>query len=134
MWETLILQIIIAFLICLFLYTLYLNGFLLFSMKLAVFFIGHIKRDGSVSLNFEGCKGKVSRIIRFKETREYVFSYHSEVTAGAVTVKLLDKQKKEIISCTTPDSQIKIKIDKRKIYRLVLIFSNATGKCNVIWK
>ena len=86
-------------------------------MKIADFFIGYIKRDGSVSLNFEGCKGKVSRIIRFKVSREYVFTYQSEVTEGVVTVKFLDKQKREILSCSTPDSQIKIKIDKKKAYR-----------------
>ena len=134
MSETFIVQIIMALFVCLFLYMLYINGFLLFNMKIADFFIGYIKRDGSVSLNFEGCKGKVSRIIRFKESREYVFTYHSEVTEGVVTVKFLDKQKREILSCSTPDSQIKIKIDKKKAYRLIFIFSNATGKCNVIWK
>ena len=134
MSETFIVQIIMALFVCLFLYMLYISGFLLFNMKIADFFIGYIKRDGSVSLNFEGCKGKVSRIIRFKESREYVFTYHSEVTEGVVTVKFLDKQKQEIISCSTSDHQIKIKIDKKNTYRLIFNFSNATGKCTVVWK
>ena len=49
--ETFIVQIIITLFVCLFIYMLYINGFLLFNMKIADFFIGYIKRDGSVSLN-----------------------------------------------------------------------------------
>ena len=51
--------------LCLGFYLLYINGLFMLSAKIAVIFVGYIRKNGEAALQFAGCNGQVKRVLRF---------------------------------------------------------------------
>ena len=115
-------------------YLLYINGLLVFSAKTAVVFAGYVRRNGNAQLRFASCNGQIKRVIRFRDPGIYHFIYRSAVSDGTITVKVLDAEKREIISCTGMNYETKLEAERKKRYYLVFLFRNATGNCSVMWR
>ena len=119
--------------LCLGFYLLYINGLLMLSAKIAVIFVGYIRKNGEAALQFAGCNGQVKRVLRFHKAGNYEFVYRSEISEGAVTLQILDEKRRELISCMGMNYAAKLEAEEKKRYYMVFRFNNATGKCSVMW-
>ena len=82
--------------LCLGFYLLYINGLFMLSAKIAVIFVGYIRKNGEAALQFAGCNGQVKRVLRFHKAGNYEFVYRSEISEGAVTLQILDEKRREL--------------------------------------
>lgn len=119
--------------LCLGFYLLYINGLFMLSAKIAVIFVGYIRKNGEAALQFAGCNGQVKRVLRFHKAGNYEFVYCSEISEGAVTLQILDEKRRELISCMGMNYAAKLEVEEKKRYYMVFRFNNATGKCSVMW-
>ena len=106
--------------LCLGFYLLYINGLFMLSAKIAVIFVGYIRKNGEAALQFAGCNGQVKRVL-------------TEISEGAVTLQILDEKRRELISCMGMNYAAKLEVEEKKRYYMVFRFNNATGKCSVMW-
>lgn len=124
--------LLVLLLLCLF-YLLYINGFLIFSAKIAVSFRGYIRKNGECSFSFAMCNGIIKHVIKFKETKTYFMNFNSNISSGEFVMTLYDKYKNTLITCTENNYHMNIKLEKEKRYYLVFMFKNASGECNIQW-
>ena len=111
-------------------YILYINGYMIMNAKKAILFFG--KERGKYA-RFTSCSGYMKRVIRFKESREYEFSFETELEKGEVSVELWNGNKEKVLSLTNQGKQV-ISVDNKKRYFLILRFVSATGSYHVDWK
>lgn len=111
-------------------YLLYINGYMIINAKRATLFLG--KERGKYA-RFASCSGYMKRVIRFRESREYVFSFETELEKGEVSVELWNGNKEKVLSLTNQGKQV-ISVDNKKRYFLILRFVSATGSYHVDWK
>ena len=111
-------------------YILYINGYMIMNAKKATLFFG--KERGKYA-RFTSCSGYMKRVIRFKENREYEFSFETELEKGEVSIELWDNKQEKMLSMTNQGSQTVI-LESKKRYYLILRFVSATGSYHVDWK
>lgn len=70
------------------LYLLYNFGFIAIQQKRAVFFTASL--NGS-SAKFSGCTGKITRIVRFRESGNRVIRFQKSAEKGAISISLFDQ-------------------------------------------
>ena len=75
----------------------------------------------------------MKRVIRFKESREYEFSFETELEKGEVSLELWKGNKDKILSLTDRGTQT-VSVESKERYYLVLRFMSATGSYRVDWK
>ena len=102
---------------------LYINGCMIVNAKRAVMYIGSKNKAEFIS-----CTGYIKRVIRFKTSKNYQFSFLSELSSGDVAVELLDDKKKQIMYLDNQIKKTELNINARKRYYLVFHFKQATGK------
>ena len=108
-------------------YILYINGYMIMNAKKAILFFG--KERGKYA-RFTSCSGYMKRVIRFKENREYEFSFETELEKGEVSVELWKGNKDKILSLTDGGTQT-VSVESKERYYLVLRFVSATGSYHV---
>ena len=111
-------------------YLLYINGYMIINAKKATLFLG---KDRGKYARFASCSGYMKRVIRFKESREYEFSFETELEKGEVSVELWKGNKDKILSLTDRGTQT-VSVESKERYYLVLRFVSATGNYHVDWK
>ena len=111
-------------------YFLYINGYMIINAKRATFFLG--KERGKYA-RFASCSGYMKRVIRFKESREYEFSFETELEKGEVSVELWNGNQEKVLVLSNQGKQV-ISVDNKKRYFLILRFVSATGSYHVDWK
>lgn len=111
-------------------YLLYINGYMIINAKRATLFLG--KERGKYA-RFASCSGYMKRVIRFRESREYVFSFETELEKGEVCVELWKGNKDKILSLTDRGTQT-VRVESKERYYLILRFVSATGSYHVDWK
>ncbi len=121
--------LIMAALVAVF-YLLYINGYMIINAKKATLFFG---KDRGKYARFASCSGYMKRVIRFKESREYEFSFETELEKGEVSIELWDNKQEKMLSMTNQGSQTVI-LESKKRYYLILRFVSATGSYHVDWK
>ena len=108
-------------------YLLYINGYMIINAKRATLFLG--KERGKYA-RFASCSGYMKRVIRFRESREYVFSFETELEKGEVCVELWKGNKDKILSLTDRGTQT-VRVESKERYYLILRFVTATGSNHV---
>ena len=121
--------LILAVMVAVF-YFLYINGYMIINAKKATLFLG---RERGKYARFASCSGYMKRVIRFKESREYEFSFETELEKGEVSVELWKGNKDKILSLTDRGIQT-VTVESKERYYLVLRFVSATGNYHVDWK
>ena len=111
-------------------YILYINGYMIMNAKKATLFFG--KERGKYA-RFTSCSGYMMRVIRFKESREYEFSFETELEKGEVSVELWNGNQEKVLVLSNQGKQV-ISVDNKKRYFLILRFVSATGSYHVDWK
>ena len=121
--------LILALMVAVF-YLLYINGYMIINAKKASLFLG--KERGKYA-RFASCSGYMKRVIRFKESREYEFSFETELEKGEVCVELWNGNQEKVLVLSNQGKQV-ISVDNKKRYFLILRFVSATGSYHVDWK
>ena len=111
-------------------YILYINGYMIMNAKKAILFFG--KERGKYA-RFTSCSGYMKRVIRFKESREFEFSFETELEKGEVSVELWNGNQEKVLVLSNQGKQV-ISVDNKKRYFLILRFVSATGSYHVDWK
>ena len=111
-------------------YLLYNSGYLILNSKRAVMYVGS-KRGKKAK--FTSCTGFTRRVIRFKETRTYRFDFDCALTAGTVSVELLDSSKKPVLTLDETNPSAAAKMERGKRYDLVCRFKGASGEYTLDW-
>ena len=124
----LILTIIIMGVLLLLLYG---NGYLVLQSKRAVMYIGS-KRGKKAK--FSSCTGYTKRVVKFKESREYHFCLTTELSAGEVTVELLERKGQPVLCLDSYVSEGNFSADAEKKYHLVIRFESASGSYEIDWE
>lgn len=71
------------------LFFLYESGFIALQSKRAMLFTASMN---GMKARFGSCTGKITRIIRFKEKREYTLRLESSLEKGSVSFSLIDRE------------------------------------------
>ena len=111
-------------------YLLYINGYLIANSKRAVMFIG--SRRGKKA-RFSSCTGYIKRVIRFEENRKYHFVLLTELSTGEVSMELLDRTGKSVLSLDSNVREGSITAETKKRYELIIRFRSASGSYELDW-
>lgn len=121
---------IILFIIGILFYLLYINGFLAIQSKRAIVYVGSLKGNRA---KFVSCTGYTKRIIRFEESKTYRMALNTELSAGKLSVAILDSEKNVLFSLNRNIQNGVIYAEKGKRYYLVIRFKSATGNYSLKW-
>ena len=103
------------------LYVLYEYGAISVKSSRVLIFIGTI-----YSARYKRSNGTIRRVFRPSESREYLFSFSSELSRGSVAVEILDNKKQSLLHLEGHETG-KLVLEKGKKYILVLRMQNADG-------
>lgn len=116
--------------ICIVVYVLYIRGILVVQSKRAVVYIGSLRGNRA---RFSSCTGFTRRIIRFRDSRPYCVTFHSELTGGNVVLEILDSAKRTVLCLDGDTGSGTVQAEKGKRYYLVIRFQSATGNYDFCW-
>lgn len=122
--------IILLFIIGMIFYLLYISGISAIQSKRAILFIGSISGNRA---KFASCTGHTKRIIRFEESKTYRMTLNAELSAGKLSVTILDSEKNPLFSLNKDIQNGVIYAEKGKRYYLVVRFKSATGNYTIQW-
>lgn len=86
--------VIILIVIFLVLYLLYESGFIALQSKRAMLFTASIN---GMKARFGSCTGKITRVVRFREQKEYTIRFEKTTQKGSVRLFLYDSEKNAVI-------------------------------------
>ena len=93
--------VIILIVIFLVLYLLYESGFIALQSKRAMLFTASIN---GMKAKFSSCTGKITRIVRFREKREYTIRFERSTEKGAILLTLTDREGHALIDSGAEES------------------------------
>lgn len=126
-WSVLIIGLPIIF------YLLWINGYMVLNTKRAVLFVGSARGDHRCKINFISCSGSVKKVIKFNESRSYIFHFKNIITRGTVSVELLNKNKEVKLKLNPSIPTGVLIVDRKERYYLVLRFDKADGEYELTW-
>lgn len=117
------------------LYVLYDRGYLPVKSMSAIHFIGNMGvGTNQASASFGSATGQVKRVLRFKESRPYEFTFKRKISKGTVQACVLESDKiPELVLNNECPSGI-VHAVKGQRYYLVIRFQNASGEYILTWK
>jgi len=124
----------ISVVVCIILfYVLWINGYLIKSSKTSLVFIGSLRRHNRCKLRFKCCNGHIKKVIKIRESRNYEFTFNSNIRKGHVTAEIQDKSKKILLQLSKDNPKSAIRLEKNNRYFLVIRFANADGEFDLAW-
>ena len=115
-------------------YLLYLNGYITIQNKKALMFVG---KNGFIDKHcyakFSACTGRLKKVIKFKETKEYTFTLDCKLEKGEVKVTLCDPDKNTVF-ILTPDNTSAVVDAKYGRYYMEIEIYKAYGSYDISWK
>ena len=112
------------------LYMLYSNGYLAMASKRAVMYVGS-KRGKAAK--FSSCSGYTKRIMKVRESKQYRFMFDCNLTAGTVSVEVLDASKEAILTLDETHRCAAVDLEKGQRYNLIVRFKAASGDYVLDW-
>ena len=116
-------------------YVLYDRGYLPVKSMSAIHFIGTMGAGtNQASATFGSATGQLKRVLRFKESKPYEFTFKGRINKGTVTAYVLGgNQIPELVLDNECPSGIVHGV-KGQRYSLVIRFHNANGEYTLTWK
>ena len=111
-------------------YLLYRNGFLVMNSKKADMYAA--SRRGKTA-KFSSCSGYTKRIMKVRESKQYRFMFDCNLTAGTVSVEVLDASKEAILTLDETHRCAAVDLEKGKRYELIVRFKAASGNYDLEW-
>ena len=113
------------------LFLLYRRGVIPISSKRALLFYGSA---GGKRANFTSCTGRIQRIIRVAESRNYHFQLRSSLTKGEVSLTLSDTEKEILLHLRNHLPEGDVWLEKGRPYTLKIQFDHASGSYDLFWE
>lgn len=117
------------------LYVLYDRGYLPVKSMSAIHFIGNMGTGTKkASAAFGSATGQIRRVLRFKESKPYEFTFKGKISKGTVEACVLESNKipELVLNDECPSGTIHAVKGQR--YYLVIRFQNAAGEYTLSWK
>lgn len=114
-------------------YLLWINGYMIISRKTSILFVGSLRRKSRCKVKFKSCNGYIKKVIKIRESRNYIFTLNSNITNGNFSAEIKDRNKKILLQLDKNNPESSINLDKNCRYYLVLRFENADGKFDLTW-
>lgn len=117
-------------------YMLYLNGWLIFNFKMAIFYkesrpFG--KAPSSIRAKFRSCNGVIKRVIRLKPGKQYQFVLSKRMTKGAVHVEIRTRNGESLLTLDDQTPKAVLAVQKGRRYYAVIRFEEADGEYALCW-
>lgn len=119
-----IIILLIAFLA---LYLLYESGFIALQNKHAMLFTASIN---GMKAKFGGCTGKITRVVRFREQKEYIIHFERTVEKGSVRLCLYDGENNALIESGEKETYA-LSLIPGKRYKICIQLDKATGSYHI---
>lgn len=116
-------------------YVLYDRGYMPVKSMSAIHFIGNMGAGtNKASAAFGSATGQIKRVLRFKESKPYEFTFKGKISKGTVQAYVLESNKipKLVLDNECPAGTIYAVKGQR--YYLVIRFQNASGEYTLSWK
>ena len=113
------------------LFLLYRRGVIPISSKRALLFYGSA---GGKRANFTSCTGRIQRILRVAESRNYHFQLRSSLTKGEVSLTLSDTEKEILLHLRNHLPEGDVWLEKGRPYTLKIQFDHASGSYDLFWE
>lgn len=123
--------IVIGAAVCVGLYLLWENGYMVTQAKRAVKFI---ESEKGKRASFSFCTGFTRRRVNFKENKVYHFAFAPELSGGEVSAELLDADKQPLLRLTAASPSADVELSSAGRYYLVFHFQSASGKYALSWE
>jgi len=116
-------------------YILYDRGYMPVKSMSAIYFIGNMGAGtNKASATFGSATGQISRVLRFKESKPYEFTFKEKISKGTVEACVLESNKTpELVLDDECPSGI-LHAVKGLRYYLIIRFQNASGEYTLTWK
>ncbi|HOQ74406.1 MAG: hypothetical protein WAP45_11085 [Limnochordia bacterium] len=115
-------------------YLLYINGFLVIRAISALVFFSPVPWWGTAPrARVKACTGFVRKVIKFKESRTYHFSFSSEVSKGSITAEIQGRNKETLLVLDGEKTSDVLDVQSGERYYLVVRFKRATGSFELSW-
>ena len=116
-------------------YVLYDRGYMPVKSMSAIHFIGSMGAGtNKASAAFGSATGQITRVLRFKESKPFEFTFKGKITKGSVQACVLESNKiPDLVLDNDCPSGI-VHAVKGWRYYLVIRFQNATGEYTLTWK
>ena len=121
------LYILCPLIILLILFILYVSGFIALQQKRAVMFVASVN---GAKARFSSCTGKITRIVWFREKREYRILFEKTIDKGSVDISLYDREGNSLIH-GGKDEAYAFSPEPGKRYRLCIQMQKASGKYQI---
>ena len=117
------------------LYVLYNQGYLPLKSMSAIHFIGNMGAGtNNASAAFGSATGQIRRVLRFKESKSYEFTFKGKISKGTVQAYVLESNKIPELVLDNECPAGTMHAVKGQRYYLVIRFQNATGEYTLTWK
>ena len=117
------------------LYGLYDRGYLPVKSMSAIHFIGNMGAGtNKASAAFGTATGQIRRVLRFKESRPYEFTFKGKISKGTVQAYVLGSNKIPEVVLDNDCPSGSVHAVKGQRYYLVIRFQNASGEYTLSWK
>lgn len=127
--------VILLFGLAVLLYILYDRGYLPVKSMSAIHFIGSMGAStNKASAAFGSATGQITRVLRFKESRPFEFTFKGKITKGTVQACVLENNKIPDLVLDNDCPAGIVHAVKGQRYYLVIRFQNATGEYTLTWK
>ena len=115
-------------------YILYINGFLVIrAISALVFFSTNRKWRIKPSAIVRACTGWTRKVLKFKESRTYHFSFTSELSKGSITAEIQGRNKETLLLLDSDNTSGVLDVKAKERYYLVVRFKGATGRFELSW-
>lgn len=116
-------------------YLFYINGFLIVKAIRALVFRGSARRwwRNNPAAKVISCSGWVRKVIKYKESRQYQFTFDADISKGSITAEIQNRNKEPILTLDAENAQGVLEIDSSERYYLVVRFKKATGSFEMRW-
>ena len=130
-WYVLLFLALLAVLV----YILYDRGYLPVKSMSAIHFVGNMGAGtNKASAAFGSATGQIRRVLHFKESKSYEFTFKGKISKGTVQAYVLESNKiPELVLDSECPSGI-VHAVKGQRYYLVIRFQNASGEYTLSWK
>ena len=116
-------------------YVLYDRGYMPVKSMSAIHFIGNMGAGtNKASAAFGSATGQIKRVLRFKESKPYEFTFKGKISKGTVQAYVLESNKIPELVLDSECSSGIVHAVKGQRYYLVIRFQNASGEYTLSWK
>ena len=116
-------------------YVLYDRGYMPVKSMSAIHFIGNMGAGtNKASAAFGSATGQIKRVLRFKESKPYEFTFKGKISKGTVKACVLESNKIPELVLDNECPVGTIHAVKGQRYYLVIRFQNAAGEYTLTWK